>query len=134
MARRHKKGLGNSRNRRRESRRQEEMRTRRGSEVRGGLTQQLAIGSISPYPVNDWETEFALGEIFCESFVIGVLRVSFHILSSNGTIKSVVKRRVGTVILANVKQQIRQISESERTGVKVITWKRGLTSVDCRFI
>jgi len=26
--------------------------------------------------MNDWETEFPLGEIFCESFIIGVLKVS----------------------------------------------------------
>ena len=76
--------------------------------------------------MNYWETEFALGEIFCESFIIGVLGVSFQILSSNGAVKSVVKRRVGTRILGNVKQLIRQGNEIDNMEVEMITWKRDL--------
>lgn len=69
--------------------------------------------------MNYWEAEFTLGEIFCESFIIGVLRVSFYILSSNGTIVSAEERRVGTVILANAKQHIRQENVKESMGLEI---------------
>lgn len=38
----------------------------------GGLTQDLPIGHVSPDAMNDRKAELPLGEVFGETFVIGV--------------------------------------------------------------
>jgi hypothetical protein len=43
-----------------------------------GLTKKLSIGSICPHAMNDWKTEFPLGQIFRETFVVRILGRQCH--------------------------------------------------------